>query len=91
MNGIRYRVARCQLLNNEPNVIKKVVCLSVEHINCSEQISHCIELVNDQVINKTDDECVDLAFRLMSGSIAKSANKLINSINVVGTSYIPNL
>jgi hypothetical protein len=92
MNNIRYRIARCDSLVDHLNISTKVICLSVEREdNIGEQISHCITLSGSQQLEKTNEECIDLAFSLMSESIARSVTKL-SSINysVVGSYYIPN-
>ena len=93
MDGIRFRIARCDTLNDDFHILKKVICFSVERDdNVGEQISHCIQLTGSQCIGKSIEECVDLAFSLMSGSIATSANKLLSSnTSVLNSYYIPNI
>lgn len=93
MDGIRFRIARCDTLNDDFHILKKVICFSVERDdNVGEQISHCIQLTGSQCIGKSTEECVDLAFSLMSGSIATSANKLLSSnTSVLNSYYIPNI
>lgn len=92
MDVIRFRIARCDTLNDDKYIIKKVICLSVERDdNIGAQISHCIQLTGSQCIGKSTEECVDLAFSLMSGSIAISARKLLeSSVEVINSYYIPN-
>lgn len=93
MNGIRYRISRCDTLNDDRFLLIKNVCISVEREdNVGDQVSHCIQLTGSQCIGKTNEECVDLAFRLMSGSIAKTSNKLLDSsVTIVNSFYIPNI
>lgn len=93
MNGIRYRISRCDTLNDDRFLLIKNVCISVEREdNVGDQVSHCIQLTGSQCIGKTNEECVDLAFRLMSGSIAKTSNKLLeSSMTIVNSFYIPNI
>jgi len=93
MDGIRYRIARCDSIDDENHILKKVVCISVEREdNVGNQISHCIQLTGSQCIGKTAEECIDQAFLLMSGSITKSATKLLNSgVDIIGSYYIPNI
>ena len=93
MNGIRYRIARCDTLDDNFHILKKVICFSVERDdNVGNQISHCIELTGSQCIGKSNEECIDLAFLLMSGSIVTSANKLLSSnTSIVNSYYVPNL
>lgn len=89
MNNIRYRISRC---DEVANLQVKYVCLSVEREdNIGEQISHCITLSGSQYLGKTNQECVDLAFSLMSESISRSATKLSSmDYSIVGSFYIPN-
>lgn len=92
MNNIRYRISRCDTMNDAKFILVKHVCISVEREdNLGEQISHCIQLSGSQCIGKTNEECVELSFSLMSESIARSATKL-NSIDysIIGSYYIPN-
>lgn len=93
MEGIRYRIARCDTLNNDKFILIRNVCISVERDdNTGDQISHCIQLTGSQCIGKSNEESVDLAFNLMSGSIAASANKLLQTpTSIVNSYYIPNL
>lgn len=93
MTGIRYRISRCDTLNDDKYILKKVICFSVEREdNVGEQISHCIQLTGSQCIGKSTEECVDDAFFMMSGSISVSANKLLNSnTSVLNSYYIPNI
>lgn len=93
MNGIRYRITRCDGMDDIDHILKKVVCISVERDdNVGEQISHCIILTGSQCIGKSAEECIDQAFLLMSGSIAKSATKLLNSnADIINSYYIPNI
>lgn len=93
MEGIRYRIARCDTLNNDKFILIRNVCISVERDdNTGDQISHCIQLTGSQCIGKSNEESVDLAFNLMSSSIADSANKLLqNPTSIINSYYIPNL
>jgi hypothetical protein len=93
MNGIRYRISRCDTRNDDAFVLIKNVCISVEREdNVGDQVSHCIQLTGSQCIGKTNEECVDLAFGLMSGSIALTSKKLLDSsVSIVNSYYIPNL
>lgn len=93
MNGIRYRIARCDTMNHDKFILVRNICISVEREdNSGDQVSHCIQLTGSQFMGQTIEESVDLAFNLMSGSIAKSANKLLQpTTNIVNSYYIPNL
>lgn len=93
MGGIRFRIARCDTLNDDKFIMIRNVCISVERDdNVGDQISHCIQLTGSQCIGKTTEESVDIAFSILSGSIAISANKLLTSTtSIVNSYYIPNL
>lgn len=91
MTGIRFRIVRCDDVNNDQFVLIKNVCISVEREdNVGSQISHCIQLTGSQCIGKSNRECIDLAFNSMSSSIVISANKLLSSeTDFIGGYYIP--
>lgn len=88
---IRYRIARCSPTNFDENGnAYKDISISVEHENFDEQVSHHIRLSGSQCLEKTNEECIDLSFKLMSGSISKTVTKLLDaSGNIVGSYYIP--
>ena len=94
MNNIKFKIIRYadHKYHEEP---AKIVGFSVmrEDYN-SLSIYHEVILTSSmsgsQFIGKTNEECVDTAFSLLSGSIAISANKLLQSQDVIGSYYIPN-
>ena len=93
MNGIKFKIIRYgdHKYRNEP---AKIVGFNViKESDESDSIYHEIVLTSSisgsQFIGKTNEECVDLAFSLLSGSMAISANKLLKTQDVVGSYYIP--
>lgn len=93
MENIRFKIARYELQTGAENSTRRCVGFVVEREdNVEKQIYHEIALTGSQHIDKTPEQCVDLAFSLLSGSLADSARKLLdNSNNVVNSYYIPNL
>lgn len=94
MNIIKYKIIRYadHVYHGEP---AKIVGFNVElEGDESSSIYHEIILTSSlsgsQFIGKTNEECVDLAFSLLSGSISLSVNKLLTSSNIIGSYYIPN-
>lgn len=88
---IKYRITRCEPIQYyDDGLAYKHVAISVDADDIEEQVSHHITLTSSQCLGKTNEECVDLAFKLMSGSISNTVNKLKNvSSNIVGAYYIP--
>lgn len=91
MNSIKFRIARCDTLYDDTESIRKVICFSVERSdNLKNQISVCGELSGSQCIGKSDEECVDVAFNLLTSSLSVAVNKLLSSSgDIVGSYYIP--
>jgi len=94
MNNIKFKIIRYadHKYHEEP---AKIVGFSVmREDDNSLSIYHEVILTSSmsgsQFIGKTNEECVDTAFSLLSGSIAISANKLLQSQDVIGSYYIPN-
>jgi len=94
MNTIKYKIIRYSdhVYHDEP---AKIVGLNVERDDDSSLcIYHEIILTSSvsssQFIGKTNEECIDLAFSLLSGSISLSVNKLLTSPSIIGSYYIPN-
>lgn len=93
MNGIKFKIIRYgdHKYLGEP---AKIVGFNViKESDESDSIYHEIVLTSSisgsQFIGKTNEECVDLAFSLLSGSMAVSANKLLKTQDVIGSYYIP--
>ena len=64
MGGIRFRIARCDTLNDDKFIMIRNVCISVERDdNVGDQISHCIQLTGSQCIGKTTEESFILKFK----------------------------
>jgi hypothetical protein len=94
MNNIKFKIIRYadHKYNEEP---AKIVGFSVmreddESLSVYHEVILTSSMSGSQFIGKTNEECVDAAFSLLSGSIAISANKLLQSQDVIGSYYIPN-
>ena len=94
MNNIKFKIIRYadHRYNEEP---AKIVGFNVlreddESLSIYHEIILTSSIYGSQFIGKTNEECVDTAFSLLSGSMAKSANKLLESQDVIGSYYIPN-
>lgn len=94
MNNIKFKIIRYadHRYNEEP---AKIVGFNVlreddESLSIYHEIILTSSIYGSQFIGKTTEECVDTAFSLLSGSMAKSANKLLESQDVIGSYYIPN-
>jgi hypothetical protein len=93
MENIRFKIARYELQTGAENSTRRCVGFIVEREdNVEKQIYHEIALTGSQHLGKSTEECVDLAFNLLSGSLAISARKLLDSSSdVINSYYIPNL
>ena len=94
MNNIKFKIIRYadHKYNEEP---AKIVGFSVmreddESLSVYHEVILTSSMSGSQFIGKTNEECVDTAFSLLSGSISISANKLLQSPDVIGSYYIPN-
>ena len=94
MNNINIKIMRYTDYTHsvEPG---KIVGFSVERaddvsLSAYHEIILTSSMSGSQFIGKTNEECVDTAFSLLSGSISISANKLLQSPDVIGSYYIPN-
>ena len=89
MNTIKYKITRFDDSEHheKPN---KIVGFLVFDEETNNGISHETIITGIDVLNKTPEECVDVAFRVLSSSIAESAKKLLSNKNtIVGAYYIP--
>lgn len=94
MNGIKFKIIRYSdhKYHEEP---AKIVGFNVireddESVSIYHEIVLTSSYSDSQFIGKTNEECVEKAFSLLSGSIALSANKLLISQDIIGSYYIPN-
>jgi hypothetical protein len=94
MNNIKFKIIRYadHRYNEEPAKIVgfNVVREDDESMSIYHEVILTSSISGSQFIGKTNEECVDTAFSLLSGSIARSANKLLQSQDVIGSYYIPN-
>ncbi len=93
MNGIKFKIIRYSDHRYHEEPAKIVGFNVIKESDESDSIYHEIVLTSSlsgsQFIGKTNEECITLAFSLLSGSIANSANKLLNSQDIIGSYYIP--
>lgn len=90
MSDFNIVITRCTFTSGlNGDAPRKIIGFSVQSPDASKQIYHETVLQNDQFIGKTDEECVDIAFSILSGSIAQSANQVKSSPSVLGNFYIP--
>lgn len=68
---------------------KKIIGFSVQSPDGVKQIYHETVLQPDQFVGKSDEQCVDIAFNVLSGSIAQSIAQLKSGTSVLGNFYIP--
>ena len=94
MNNIDFKILRYadHKYNNEP---AKIIGFSViRQDDQSMSVYHEIVLTSSvsgsQFVGKSTEQCVDLAFSLLSSSIANSATELLNTPTIIGSFYIPN-
>jgi hypothetical protein len=92
MENIRFKIVRYELQTGAENSTRRCVGFIVEREdNVEKQSYHEIALTGSQHLGKTTEECVDLAFSLLSGSLSISAKKLLDSsTEVINSYYIPN-
>jgi hypothetical protein len=93
MNGIKFKIIRYSDHRYQGDPAKIVGFNVIKESDESDSIYHEIVLTSSlsdsQFIGKTNEECITLAFSLLSGSMSNSANKLLQSQNVIGSYYIP--
>ena len=90
MNDFNIVITRCTFTAGlDGNSPRKIIGFTVQNPDASKQIYHETILQHNQFEGKNDEECVDIAFNILSSSIASSAVQLKSSPNVVGNFYIP--
>lgn len=94
MNGIKFKIIRYSDHRYQGTPAKIVGFSVMREDDESMSIYHEIVLSSSasgsQFMGKTNEECVDTAFSLLSGSMAASANTLLKSQDIIGSYYIPN-
>ena len=93
MNNIKFKIIRYADHTYYDNPAK-IVGFNVmreddESLSVYHEIILTSSLSGSQFIGRTNAECIDEAFSLMSSSMAQSANRLLQPQNVVGSYYIP--
>lgn len=90
MNDFNIVITRCTFTAGlDGNSPRKVIGFTVQNPDASKQIYHETVLQQDQFTGKNDEECVDIAFNILSSSIAVSAEQVKTLPTVVGNLYIP--
>ena len=89
MNNIKYKIVRYDTSEHHelPNKIVgfEVICENNDRSSYHETI-----LQRNDILDKTNEQIVDLAFNKLSASLAQSAAKLSSEENnIVGAYYIP--
>lgn len=88
--NIKFKIIRFENQINQTEQIKIVGFNVLNEDDESSTIYHETILKSDEIKNKSPEECVDLAFSKLSGSIASSVNKIKSSEgNLIGAYYIP--
>lgn len=94
MNGIKFKIVR--YANHEyAGSPAKIVGFSIvreddESMSVYHETILTSSLSSSQFVGKSNEECVDIAYALLSSSMARSANNLLQSPNIIGSYYIPN-
>lgn len=68
---------------------KKIIGFNVQNSDASKEVYHETILQPEQFIGKTDEQCVEIAFGILSGSIASTIDLITTTPPVVGNYYIP--
>jgi hypothetical protein len=89
MNNIKFKIVRFDTSQNHefPN---KIVGFEVINENNDHSMYHEAVLQRNDILDKTNEQIIDIAFNKLSASLAQSAAKLsIEENNIVGAYYIP--
>lgn len=89
MNNIKFIIRRFSTSEHH-QIPNKIVGFEVVNEQTNNSIYHEIILLSEDVLNKTSEECVDVAFSKLSSSLAQSVTKLSETDNnILGAYYIP--
>lgn len=89
MNNIKYKIVRYDTSEHHelPN---KIVGFEVINEYNDRSMYHEAILQRNEILDKTSEQIVDIAFNKLSSSLAKSATFLSSEeTNIVGAYYIP--
>lgn len=90
MSDFNIVITRCTFTTGpDGNSPRKIIGFSVQSLDGVKQVYHETVLQSDQFVGKSDEECVDIAFNVLSGSIAQSVTLVKSTPSVVGNFYIP--
>lgn len=82
------KIVKCKTIMDENPY--KIIGFNVENDNNTKQIYHETVLSSNEISEKTDEECIDIAFNRLSSSISISGQKLDEEMeSVVGKYYVP--
>jgi hypothetical protein len=89
MNNIQYIIRRFDTSEHH-EIPNKIVGFEIVNQTSGQSAYHETLLKRNDVMGKTSEECIDLAFNLLSSSISKSVSYLSsNESSVLGSYYIP--
>lgn len=89
-NIIKYKISRCEILENEDGSFFKLIGIYIENSDGSVSIPIETRLQSDEFLNKSDLECIDLVFEKYSSLISEVKLKVHEqSETVVGMFYVP--
>lgn len=90
MNSVKFKITRLSDINNTKP--QKVVGFNV-FVNDDESYTayHETILDTDEIIGKSPNECISMAFSKLSSSLSTSVSKLLKeeNNNVIGAYFIP--
>jgi hypothetical protein len=90
MSDFNIVITRCTFTAGlDGNSPRKIIGFTVQNPDASKQIYHEAVLQQDQFVGKNDEDCVEIAFGILSSSIAISANEVKTGPTVIGSLYIP--
>jgi hypothetical protein len=89
MNNIQYIIRRFDTSEHH-QIPNKIVGFEIVNQTSGQSAYHETLLKRNDVMGKTSEECIDLAFNQLSSSISKSVSYLSsNESSVLGAYYIP--
>lgn len=89
MNEIKFIIRRFATSEHH-QIPNKIVGFDVVNEETNNSIYHETILMSDEVLDKSSQQCIDLAFNKLSSSMSVSVKKLIeDNENILGSYYIP--
>lgn len=88
---IKIKITRLEDQMNQTEPVKIIGLTVVDLDNQVNSIYHETVLDKNQIVGKTAEQCIDIAYSQLSSSLAESYDKLKNINNsIIGSIYIPN-